>query len=421
MSSASSASRGLMWVVIFFLWPATLAAAQQCWVAEISTVSFVFRSSKSLGPYPDNESIFSAAQNEAFAVAENRCGGTTAVYGTYHYDSDSCSAGVCIPWIRIREFVVRNEPAQCSTGFYYYGRNAALDAIPPPICSGTYTIRLTSNTGTESPDVLATIEPDKSTILVARVYDQNNQLVPNVGVKLVLEAKQNSGEHHHPDDTVAARTGTMQGQQMLTGNTGPNGQGFSFTYNAPSVSGDIDILATCTGGKNCTPQGPKQVWAGVKGLKPLTTLNDVYRLVGKTNTHPDNHYLTDEAIGVLFHLASTYDFIVVKSNNPGPLASTVLHLNDASLERGGIFDIHNDWMKPHKEHCRGTAIDIRANDEEGAIPVEHHNTFEDIARDLGADPYWEIPPIKAPYATILGWENRHYHVRLLGREGLQCP
>lgn len=289
---------------------------------------------------------------------------------------------------------MRNELAECSTGFYYYGRNAALDAIPPPICAGTYTIRLTSNTSTESPDVLATIEPDKSTNLIAKVYDQNNQLVPNVGVKLALEAKQNSGGHHHPDDTVAARTGTMQGHQELTGNT--ESHGLPFSYKAPSVSGDYKIVASCTDGKHCTPEGPDTVWVGIKGLEPIIPASDpssgpLYLLIGETSAHSDNHYLTPLATGRLHQLALLY--------RQGFPIDPPLYLNDASLERGGLFDLDADWDVPHKEHRRGSVIDIRANGTATAVPQENFKEFQQIVNHLNMTSIFE---------------GNHFHVRLLG-------
>lgn len=417
MSSALPTRHGFALIVVLLFWSTPLSAAQQCWVAEISLVSFVYEWRKFLGPFPDNESILSAAQNEARAATEEKCGGITSLTIVYSFDSDTCQAGVCVPRLRYRDFYVFNEPNQCSGLFHYLGRNAALDAIPPPICSDTYSIRLTSNTSTESPDVLATMEPDKSTNLVAKVYDQNNQLVPNVGVRLTLKAKQDSGGHHHPDNTVAARTGTMQGQQELAGNTGPSGQGFSFTYDAPGVSGDIDILATCTGGKNCTPQGPKQVWVGYKGLQPVGD-NAVYRLIpnaAKDPGHPDNHYLTLTAASRLAVFASLYH-----AKYPD---LAVLHLNDASLERGGIFDLKHNWRSPHWEHCRGTVIDIRANGAEGALNVASEadpviKKISQLGNIAGVTPNFEIP--KDQQGNRI-WEARHFHTYLVGQEGLQCP
>lgn len=286
-----------------------------------------------------------------------------------------------------------------------------------PQCQQNYSIKLSPLSGSaESGTILTSIGPDKSTgSLVAKVYDQNNQLVLNVGVQLTLEAKQNSGGHHHGDNSVAARTGTMQGQQVLTGNTGPNG--LQFSYKAPSVSGDYKIVASCADGKNCTQEGPDTVWVGVKGLEPIIPASDsasgpLYVLIGQDSYHPDNHYLTPLAMGRLQQLASHYR---ERFPNDPPL-----YLNDASLERGGLFDSYYDyvdkygvrhernaegwWSTPHKEHRRGTVIDVRANQAAGAIPSRNHRVFMQFTRDIGAAAGLHSP----------GTDNQHFHIRLMG-------
>lgn len=93
----------------------------------------------------------------------------------------------------------------------------------------------------------------------------------------------------------------------------------------------------------------------------------------------------------------------------------VLYVNDGSLERGGIFDIYWEnkqkgtartawWIPPHREHRRGTVIDIRANNAEGAIPVANRAIFEKLVKRLGGNYIHES----------VGTPNEHYHVRLLG-------
>ena len=36
----------------------------------------------------------------------------------------------------------------------------------------------------------------------------------------------------------------------------------------------------------------------------------------------------------------------------------IVGVNDMSLEKGGVFDIDADWMKPHGLHRNGVAADI---------------------------------------------------------------
>ena len=139
-----------------------------------------------------------------------------------------------------------------------------------PQCRQNYSIKLSPlSTTAESGTILTSIEPDKSTAsLVAKVYDSNGQLVPNTKVKLELSIVANSGGHQHnvnrPKGTLS--NGTMTGE-TIAGNTETNG--FVFTFKAPAPAGDHKITASCTDGKNCTPQGPDTVWVGLKAWSRL--------------------------------------------------------------------------------------------------------------------------------------------------------
>lgn len=298
---------------------------------------------------------------------------------------------------------------------------------PTRLCPQNYVVKLSPVGGQpESSTVLTSAEPGSSAALVAKVYDQNNQRVPNVGIELKLEAVNQSGGHHHGDDTAVARTGSLatttggaivtDNGKTLTGNTGTNG--LQFQYHAPVVSGDIDINATrCTDGKNCTQEGARRVWVGIKGLEPIVPASDpasgpLYVLIGQDGYHPNNHYMRPDALGRLQHLAALYR---QRFPNDAPL-----HLNDASLERGGLFDIYYNftdangiqhernaegwWKPPHEEHRRGTVVDVRANTAAGAVPFRNHQVLMQLARGFGADAKLHSP----------GTNNQHFHVRLMG-------
>ena len=132
--------------------------------------------------------------------------------------------------------------------------------------------------------------------------------------------------------------------------------------------------------------------------------------------HTDNHYLTPEAASVLWRMAASYSVeqrFKVKGRNPITkklelVAPPVLHLNDASLVWGGLFDaVDSDWEQPHEEHRRGTVVDVRANTNVGAIPAKNFKAFEKMAMQ-----YYGVD------AKIhhRGWPSQHYHVRLLNRK-----
>lgn len=174
------------------------------------------------------------------------------------------------------------------------------------------------------------------------------------------------------------------------------------------MAGDIQIETPCTD-RQCTPAGPKQVWVGVKGLRPIP--EGPYQLfesdgtpVGWTQIHPNNHYLRSEAISKLRDLGYWYSTVVLPFNSR-------LHINDASLERGGLFDIKGNWKPKHHERRRGSVVDSRANRREGAIPEKDFKEFEALSADLGIDAqlHFEVDENGKPIIS-----TRHYHVRLLG-------
>lgn len=261
-----------------------------------------------------------------------------------------------------------------------------------------YVLKLTTvSNSAESSTTIRSIEPSQTTSLLARVYNQNNQIVPNVNVRLEVDIVPNSGGHRH-HDTIRSK-GSLQGPNptphVITGSTGTNG--FTFQFKAPDVAGDHKLKATCTD-RTCTQQGPDTVWVGIKKLIPLPNASTYALLRNRDENHLDNHYMTYDAHIKLLQLADLY-----RRRFPG---DPLLHVNDASLERGGLFDIDSNWSylpKGHKSHRRGTEVDIRANPDvypKEAIPVRNFEKFEETALEVGGNAKIHSP----------GGSNQHYHV-----------
>lgn len=269
-----------------------------------------------------------------------------------------------------------------------------------PSCSGaeTYSITLSGFGSTEPGAILNGLRVKVS---------KDNRPAPGVQVQMTVDAIARSGGHGHHD------AGRPKGAlSIYTGATGTDGA-LAFTFTAPAPAGDHVITARCVD-RDCG-QATGTVEVGIKGLVPLNASPE-YELIGTTNSHPGNHYLSDTALYRVTILAALYRGYLQRIQPP-PAEDLKLHLNDASLERGGVFDIRDTWTRPHAEHCKGTAIDVRANDAPGAIPGGLRNLFEKYAHVVGADPYWDIPFVKGKRR----WELRHYHVRLLGQESSTCP
>ena len=151
---------------------------------------------------------------------------------------------------------------------------------------------------------------------------------------------------------------------------------------------------------------------GIRGLVNIPS-SGFWNLYGDTGIHPAGHYLAGDALGKLMDLARLYKQVYFPLNTP------VLQLNDASLERGGVFDIDwvsqdaqgnviarrtEWWTPPHSEHRRGGEIDIQANGTATAIPQRNFTEFHELLRRQGMT--W-VP-------HTLNRSGGHYHVRLLG-------
>jgi hypothetical protein len=254
-------------------------------------------------------------------------------------------------------------------------------------------------------------EPDA--LLLAKVVNENGAVIPGVGIELRLDVIANGGGHFHDDETrhrsyagalsvIDEGTGSVSKDgKTLTGNTGTTGLVFGF--NGPTFpnnpAGTHEITGTCTD-RACTQAGPTRISVEVSDLTPVTASpSNLWTLIGETATHPENHYLTTTALQNLTALASAY-----RSRFP---AAPPLRLNDASLEKGGLFDLYpafTAWNVPHSEHRRGWVIDIQANGTTGSIPAANFNGFRRILRGLGMT--W--------VEETLNTSNGHFHVRLLG-------
>ncbi len=289
----------------------------------------------------------------------------------------------------------------CSDDFWYVNYPAcelASSAAPPgpfgsctdhawvysvvadePECS----IHLSGPGGTNG--ALADVEPGK-VVSGLRAKVTCDGVPSDKVVTLSVEAEANTGGHNHHDS--ARPPGTLKPA------SGSNPLTFSFT--APAPAGDHTITAQCFDGSCGTDTG--KVWVGIKGLVSLYE-TQLYKLVGSDDVHPNNHYLTMSATGSVVWLAELY-----RAGFPNDPA---LRLNDASLERGGLFDIKHDrrtqwWTPPHKTHRRGTDIDVRANEFVHADAMPHRNyfDFEEIAIDVGCK-----AGMHSEFTT-----NQHYHV-----------
>ncbi len=165
--------------------------------------------------------------------------------------------------------------------------------------------------------------------------------IGGVTVNLEKQAEALSGGHIH---TSSRPTGGFFGASGVTDLAGS----FSTQYAAPEVAGIVKILASSP---RSSSKDSAIVTVKVEGLLPFNGLGNL-ALKGETTEHPGNHYLASQSvIDDLINAASS--FALAKWNATG-----VMRLNDMSLESGGLFDINNDWTKPHNLHRVGKSVDI---------------------------------------------------------------
>ena len=262
----------------------------------------------------------------------------------------------------------------------------------------------------ESPTILRSVEPgSEARDMYVWARDDHSGELTNVSVSITTNAVLNSGGHQHDNNRNGVAPGTLSAgtQNGKTIQISVKGAG-AFYFTPPAASGDHVLTATCTTSvvpSTCSmAPGPNKVWVGIKGLQPLMDLAN-YDLIGWREIHPDNHYLTSEAVTKVMNLAYQYHSVSFPF-------SPVLQLNDASLERGGVFDIATTtrdttgwYSAPHSEHRRGTVIDIQANGSATAIPRKNQAEFERIMSEVMGMTW--VP-------ESLNKSNGHYHVRTLG-------
>ena len=218
--------------------------------------------------------------------------------------------------------------------------------------TGQCSIRLSGPGGTNG--ALADVEPGK-VVSGLRAEVTCDGAPSDKAVTLTAEAGANTGGHGHHDS--ARPPGAL--------NPASGNSPVTFSFTAPAPAGDHTITAKCVDGSCGEDTG--KVWVGVKDLRdipdgPYTLTGSDGNSVGWTPTHRSNHYLNPSAAAKLRELGYWYSTVAFPFN-------ARLQVNDASLERGGIFDINNNWKRPHAEHCRGAVVDIRANGGDGALNI----------------------------------------------------
>ena len=121
---------------------------------------------------------------------------------------------------------------------------------------------------------------------------------------------------------------------------------------------------------------------------------------GYSDAQDSNHWGTPTMVNKLTSLASTWKNEIVASGGCGGSSIPKLHINDISLELGGIYDYTNNWSGPHFDHREGMDVDIRsARQNPDGVPRSWEGEFCEIAKRPGvgfSHVTLEVPPGHAP-------------------------
>jgi hypothetical protein len=247
-----------------------------------------------------------------------------------------------------------------------------------------HSIRLSGPGGTNG--ALADVEPGKEVGGLRADVTCDGVPTPKE-VTLTVRAEENTGGHNHHDS--ARPPGT------LSPTSGSSPVTFSFT--APAPAGDHIVTAKCVDGSCGEDTG--KVWVGVKGLKQHAGSPNYVLLENRDANHPGNHYVTPNTERKVADFAAAYHRKFL--NDP------LLHFNDASLIRGGLFDINSNWQLPHETHLLGRNVDVKANEfyhePSQSIPVSNYIDFWNMGSRYGC--YVALHSGATP--------NEHFH--------LHCP
>jgi hypothetical protein len=182
-------------------------------------------------------------------------------------------------------------------------------------------------------------------------------------------------------------------------------------YVVSEYSGEYVLEGTCDTQPQCLRTEARREFnvridEVLADMVPLTPALDVV-FIGAVPFTPSNHWLTEQNTEAFRQIVTCWNAARrPRPNRPGQFLDPLLHVNDASLEWGGKFSINGSWSQTaHISHRRGSSLDIRANNQAGAIPAAMRRAFEICAERSDPPVHWDFeqPPRVRP-------GQEHYHL-----------
>ncbi|MGH9897888.1 MAG: hypothetical protein ACRD4L_03430, partial [Pyrinomonadaceae bacterium] len=216
--------------------------------------------------------------------------------------------------------------------------------------------------------VAAILSPDTSNtdVLRAVCFDQVGRIIPNCNVTVSSGVVLNTNGHFHDDPSRP-----ISSVSPTSGNTGANGLPLTIRT---TIIGQAEFIEVCSNFCTVTLIG-----VGFTGLMTTPADNNYELIGGNTNNHGDNTFNHWGTPTMISGIRSTVSQYLAKHPEQGKLA-----LNDMALPNGGKFDIDQNWMGRHERHHRGTAVDVRGNSLQFALPGQFQNEFINLCQMNGA-------------------------------------
>lgn len=229
--------------------------------------------------------------------------------------------------------IVSYGPQTISAGWF-----APIILIPSITFSGVATQSKLAITLSKSSVYPNNTSGDNETFVTAHLANGDSTPISGKAIQFSAIANELSGGHNH---SGGRPIGDFDSSSCTTGADGT----CSVSFSASEVGGVETITGTLNGDPTVTRSS--DVTVAVANLYELADNPTKYRLTGQTGTHSANHFYSGSGfniVGVAFDFVDEYD--------------ATLGINDMSLPSGGLFDIHEDWNKPHSLHREGRSADI---------------------------------------------------------------
>lgn len=291
----------------------------------------------------------------------------------------------------------------CNTGY-------VPDATATSCVLEQFTLTLNSPAGDIEPTGTTAVGNVTTKVMSVRVVNNATPPQPKNGaiVRITLDVQPGSGGHNHHDAQRPKGTLTDCAPASISGsydcNTGADGYA-EFTFKSTQVSGTHYVIAICTNPTCVNNPQTAVIDVKVAGLLdiPASPFYGFKSPNGDTN-HPYTYFLKPKFSRKLNDIAMFYSINTNLKSKQGVIPDFVL--TETSLKWGGVLDCFLTcpdsvpWGPAHKEHRRGSVVDVRANGVAGSI------VYEDDLREASLD---EDVDIGRAHGSGGG---RHFHIKL---------